>query len=313
MPPGQRMVEFACRAAMLDNAEGIAQSTARLDPSRPLQAARLHTLQDLHRQVLDKAAVLKTHMRRRSDSRGEEPRPVGSNRLQADIRNRICIWVVRRRDRERFKARGDTHPELPKPHLAPPGGSEYPVKVFTIVVDCSDDDCFRVTCANPLEVSSFVIDVDGVDRYGALKIFISRRLGTDKFMMVNENKLPLQHLQDDFQVQSISELTAKLLGQAAAEPADQLRLCPPRVLVRKPPNSNQRSKKNDKRMLNEKAKKASTGTCPLLCLGPLPRGAALQLRPKLRAPLSRHRQLASDNAMDAKFITKEYERDQNRE
>ena len=151
MPPGQRMVEFACRAAMLDNAEGIAQSTARLDPSRPLQAARLNTLQDLHRQVLDKAAALKTHMRRSSDIRGEGPRQAGSNRLQADIRSRICIWVARPRDRERFRARTDTRPELPKAHPTPAAGSECPVKVFTIVVDASGDECFRVTCTNPLD------------------------------------------------------------------------------------------------------------------------------------------------------------------
>ena len=238
MLPGQRMVEFACRAAMLDNAEGIAQSTARLDPSRPLQAARLDTLQDLHRQVLDKAAALKTHMRRRSGSRGEEPRPTGSNRLQADIRSRICIWVARRRDRERLKARADTRPELPKAHPVPEAGSEYPVKVFTIVVDSSDDECFRVTCTNPLEGSSFDIEVDRVDRCGALKTLISRRLGTHKFMLVNENNLPLQHLRDDFLIQGNPDLTAELLGQAAAEPAGQLRLRPPRVLTRKPPNSN---------------------------------------------------------------------------
>ena len=118
--------------------------------------------------------------------------------------------------------------------------------------------------------SSFDIEVDRVDRYGALKTLISRRLGTDKFMLVNENNLPLQHLRDDFLIQGIPDLTAELLGQAAAEPAEQLRLRPARVVSRKPPNSNQRSRMNAKRTLNKKTKRGSTGTysTPLLRAAP---------------------------------------------
>eukprot|EP00959_Pyramimonas_sp_CCMP1952_P215946 4516721-Pyramimonas_sp.AAC.1 len=68
MPPGQRMVELICRAAMLDNVEGIAKSAALPDPSRPLQAARLSALTDLHKQVHDIASALKAHMQPGNDT-----------------------------------------------------------------------------------------------------------------------------------------------------------------------------------------------------------------------------------------------------
>ena len=188
-------------------------TTAHFDQSRPLQAARLSTLTDLHKQVLDKASALKARMQLGSDSRGEKPRPAGSNRLQADILcGRICVWEARRRDRERFRARADKRPQLPQALCAPTCGSDRPVQVLVRVTDTSDDEVFEVTCTSLLKGTSFVVEVDRVDRYGVLKSLISRRLGTDKFSLVNENSLPLRHLRDDFLIEGILDLTADALG-----------------------------------------------------------------------------------------------------